>query len=105
MGELAERAEPGLGGPFDMPYQHNPAACMVAVTVAQCAAQRVAALLAAMPQQQYRALGAWQAELAEWQALILYQSGAIATGAVRLQIRRSSLIKPRVYLETSVTAS
>ena len=50
---------------------------MVALAAAQRAPQRVAALLAAMPQQHERALGAWQAELAEWPQLLMSAHGSV----------------------------
>jgi 3-carboxy-cis,cis-muconate cycloisomerase len=37
----------------------------------------VAALLAAMPQEHERGLGAWQAELAEWPGLFMAAHGAL----------------------------
>ena len=74
--EVAEAVEPGRGGPAYMPYKHNPVACMVAIAAAQRAPQRVAALLAAMPQEHERALGAWQAELAEWPLLVMSAHGS-----------------------------
>ncbi|MFL6665073.1 MAG: hypothetical protein ACJ8G7_23115 [Rhizobacter sp.] len=49
---------------------------MVALAAAQRAPQRVAALLAAMPQEHERGLGNWQAELAEWPGLFASASGA-----------------------------
>lgn len=70
VGELAEPYEPGRGGPSHMPHKHNPVASMVALAAAQRVPQRVAALLGAMPQEHERALGAWQAELAEWPGLM-----------------------------------
>jgi 3-carboxy-cis,cis-muconate cycloisomerase len=48
----------------------------VALAAAQRAPQRVAALLAAMPQEHERALGNWQAELAEWPGLVMSSHGA-----------------------------
>lgn len=74
--EVAEAVEPGRGGPATMPYKHNPVACMVAIAAAQRAPQRVAALLATMPQEHERALGAWQAELAEWPGLVMSTHGS-----------------------------
>lgn len=68
--EVAEPLEPGRGAPANMPHKHNPVASMVALAAAQRAPQRVALLLAAMPQEHERALGAWQAELAEWPTLV-----------------------------------
>lgn len=76
VGELAEPSEQGRGGPDNMPHKRNPVASMVAIATAQRAPQRVAALLAAMPQEHERALGAWQAELAEWPLLMMAVHGS-----------------------------
>jgi 3-carboxy-cis,cis-muconate cycloisomerase len=75
--ELAEPGEPGRGGSSAMPHKRNPVASMVALAAAQRAPQRVAALLAAMPQAHERALGAWQAELAEWPQLLMAAHGSV----------------------------
>ncbi len=76
VGELAEPIERGRGGPSNMPHKHNPVASMVALVAAQRVPQRVAALLASMPQEHERALGAWQAELAEWPVLLMSTHGS-----------------------------
>jgi 3-carboxy-cis,cis-muconate cycloisomerase len=75
VGELAEPLEAGRGGASVMPHKRNPVSCMVALAAAQRAPQRVAALLAAMPQEHERALGNWQAELAEWPGLVMSSHG------------------------------
>ena len=77
VGEVAEPNEPGRGGSSAMPHKRNPVASMVAIAAAHHAPQRVAALLAAMPQQHERALGAWQAELAEWPQLVMSAHGSV----------------------------
>ena len=75
--EVTEPSEPGRGGSSAMPHKRNPVASMVAIAAAHRAPQRVAALLGAMPQQHERALGAWQAELAEWPQLLMSAHGSV----------------------------
>jgi 3-carboxy-cis,cis-muconate cycloisomerase len=77
VGEVAEPSEPGRGGSSAMPHKRNPVASMVALAAAHRAPQRVAALLAAMPQEHERALGAWQAELGEWPQLLMCAHGSV----------------------------
>jgi 3-carboxy-cis,cis-muconate cycloisomerase len=89
VGELAEPADSGRGGSLVMPHKQNPVACMVALAAAQRAPQRVAALLASMPQEHERALGNWQAELAEWPGLLMSVHGsarAMAQALAGLQV-------------------
>jgi 3-carboxy-cis,cis-muconate cycloisomerase len=50
---------------------------MVVLAAAQRVPQRVAALLAAMPQEHERALGSWQAEQAEWAQLMVSAHGSV----------------------------
>lgn len=69
--EVWERHEPGRGASSDMPHKNNPVASMAALAAAQRVPQRLAGLLAAMPQEHERALGGWQAELAEWSQLLM----------------------------------
>ncbi|HJS05716.1 MAG TPA: 3-carboxy-cis,cis-muconate cycloisomerase, partial [Variovorax sp.] len=72
------------GGSSAMPHKRNPVASMVALAAAHRAPQRVAALLAAMPQEHERALGAWQAELAEWPQLLMSAHGSVRALAAAL---------------------
>ena len=83
-GEIGELAEPGTsasgaakGGSSAMPHKRNPVASMIALAASMRAPHRVAALLAAMPQEHERGLGNWQAELAEWPGLFLSAHGAV----------------------------
>jgi 3-carboxy-cis,cis-muconate cycloisomerase len=78
-GEVAEVAEPsggGRGGSSAMPHKRNPVASMIVLAAALRTPHRVAALLAAMPQEHERGLGGWQAELAEWPGLFMSLHGA-----------------------------
>jgi 3-carboxy-cis,cis-muconate cycloisomerase len=79
-GEIGEVSEPsggGRGGSSAMPHKRNPVASMIALAAATRAPHRVAALLAAMPQEHERGLGNWQAELAEWPGLFMSAHGAV----------------------------
>ncbi|WP_326536376.1 lyase family protein [Pseudorhodoferax sp.] len=84
VGEVMEPSEPGRGSSTVMPHKHNPVASMVALAAAQRAPQRVAGLLGAMVQQHERALGAWQAELAEWPSLWMAAHGSLRALATAL---------------------
>jgi len=89
VGEVREPDEPGRGEATTMPHKRNPVASMVALAAAQRAPQRVAALLAAMVQQQERALGPLQAEIAEWPQLLMSTHGsarALATALPGLRV-------------------
>ncbi len=78
VGELAEPSGGGRGGSSAMPHKRNPVAAMTALAAAVRTPQRVAALLAAMPQEHERGLGNWQAELAELSGLLASVHGALA---------------------------
>lgn len=90
--EVGELAGPGSSA---MPEKRTAVACTVALAAAQRAPQRVAALLAAMPQEHERALGNWQAELAEWPGLVMSAHGAArgmaqAVSGLRVDAQRMS---------------
>lgn len=60
---------------------------------------RVAALLAAMPQEHERALGAWQAELAEWPLLLMAVHGSARAMAGALPRLRLDPARMRANLD------
>lgn len=89
IGELAEPSGAGRGGSTALPHKRNPVSSMVALAAAQRVPHRVAALLGAMAQEHERALGGWQAELAEWAGLFTSAHGAVkalAEAAAGLQV-------------------
>ena len=96
VGELAEPSGGGRGGSSTMPHKRNPVAAMVALSAALRAPQHVAAMLAAMPQEHERGLGNWQAELAEFGALLACTHGslaALAQAATGLQVDRGRMAR------------
>lgn len=77
--EIALMRQPAVGELCDAPAAvpgRNAFACMTALSASGRAPLRVAALLAAMPHAQERALGQWQAELAEWPELLVSAHGS-----------------------------
>lgn len=85
LGEVFEPSAPGRGGSSAMPHKRNPVSCLIAISAATRAPQQVASLLAAMPQENERALGLWQAELAEWPALVMTVHSSLAAVADALE--------------------
>ncbi|HMC16644.1 MAG TPA: 3-carboxy-cis,cis-muconate cycloisomerase [Albitalea sp.] len=96
VGELAEPSGAGRGGSSAMPHKRNPVAAMVALASAQRVPQRIATLLAAMPQEHERGLGNWQAELAETAGLYIGAHGALkalADVAADLQVDAPRMLR------------
>jgi 3-carboxy-cis,cis-muconate cycloisomerase len=82
VGELAEPAEAGRGGSSTMPHKRNPVACAAILATAVRVPGLVGTMLAAMVQEQERALGGWQAE---WETLP--EIVTLAAGAVRATVQ------------------
>jgi 3-carboxy-cis,cis-muconate cycloisomerase len=74
VGELSEPAGHGRGGSSTMPHKRNPVSCSAVLAAATRMPGLVGTMLSAMPQEQQRGLGGWQAE---WETLpeILRLSG------------------------------
>jgi 3-carboxy-cis,cis-muconate cycloisomerase len=78
--EVAEAAGPG-GGSSTMPQKRNPVGSALALACAQNACAAAATLIASLPQEHERAVGAWHAE---WDALtsaLAFTGGAVAAVA------------------------
>ena len=97
--EVAEPAEAGRGASSAMPHKRNPVACMATLAASVRAPQRVAALLAAMPQEHERALGPWQAELAEWPGLLMATHGAVQAMAHMLPGLQVDTLRMRANID------
>ncbi|MEH3047312.1 lyase family protein [Sphingomonas adhaesiva] len=82
VGEAHEPRIAGRGGSSAMAHKRNPTGCQVALSAATRAPGLVASLLAAMPQEQERGLGGWQAEAPVLAELFLLASGSAAAMAV-----------------------
>ncbi len=82
----------GAGGSSAMAHKRNPVACVLARAVALRAPHQLAVMLSAMSQEHERALGGWQAELAEWPSLLC---GVAASVSAMSQAAKSVLVHPQ----------
>jgi 3-carboxy-cis,cis-muconate cycloisomerase len=78
LGEAAEPAGQGRGGSSTLPHKRNPVASLAALAAAMRAPGLVSTMLAAMVQEQERALGGWQAEAPTLSSLCEAAHGALA---------------------------
>jgi 3-carboxy-cis,cis-muconate cycloisomerase len=106
VGELLEPHETAATDGSDFGHKRNPADCMVALTAANIAPQRVAALLAAMPHEHERAFGNWRDERTEWPKLVTMAHGSIRAMAqvlTRLQVDTQRMRANRDALRPELT--
>ena len=75
--ELAEPEAPGRGGSTSLPHKRNPVASAIALAAAHRVPGLVASALAAMVQEDERALGGWQAEWELLPELVSVFAGAL----------------------------
>lgn len=76
VGEATEPTAPGRGGSTAMPHKHNPVLSMRVLAATEAVPGMMASLFAAMPQEHERALGNWQAELAQYPDVWLHALAA-----------------------------
>ena len=76
VGEVAEAESDGRGGSTAMPHKRNPVLTLHVIAAVHPIPGMIANLLAAMPQEHERALGTWQAELAQWPAVFIHAVSA-----------------------------
>lgn len=96
VGEAREPAVEGRGGSSAMAHKRNPTACQIALSAAIRAPGLVAGLLTALPAEQERGLGGWQAEAPMLADLFLLASGAVdamATVAQGLDIDEAAIAR------------
>lgn len=75
--EVFEPRMPGRGGSSAMAHKRNPTGCQIVLSAAARAPGLAATILAAMPQEQERGLGGWQAEGPALADLFVLAHGAL----------------------------
>ena len=86
--EIAEVFEPravGRGGSSIMAHKRNPIGCQIVLSAATRVPGLAAAMLSALPQEQERGLGGWQAEAPVLADLFILCHGALKTLAVVIE--------------------
>jgi 3-carboxy-cis,cis-muconate cycloisomerase len=83
--EVGEVAEGQPGASSAMPHKRNPAAAVTAVAAARRTPGLVATMLAAMPGEQERAAGAWQAEVETLSDLLRLTGAGVAAARRSLE--------------------
>jgi 3-carboxy-cis,cis-muconate cycloisomerase len=76
--EVFEPRQPGRGGSSAMAHKRNPTGCQIVLSAAVRVPGLVATILSAMPQEQERGLGGWQAEGPALADLFVLTHGALA---------------------------
>jgi 3-carboxy-cis,cis-muconate cycloisomerase len=99
--EIGEVAEGRPGASSAMPHKRNPAAAVIAVAAARRTPGLVATMFAAMPGEEERAAGAWQAE-AETLAELLRLTG-VGVAAVRRSLEELEVFPDRMRENVAVS--
>lgn len=81
IGEAREPIVEGRGGSSAMAHKRNPTGCQIALSAAARAPGLVVTMLGAMPQEEERGLGGWQAEAPVLADLCMLAAGAAAAMA------------------------
>ena len=96
VGEAREPVTAGRGGSSAMAHKRNPTGCQIALSAAVRAPGLVATILSALPQEEERGLGGWQAEGPTIADLFLLAAGAaaaMADVAERLDIDEAAIAR------------
>ncbi len=76
--EVFEPRQPGRGGSSAMAHKRNPTGCQIVLSAAVRVPGLVATIISAMPQEQERGLGGWQAEGPALADVFILTHGALA---------------------------